>query len=216
MPSYIEFLRLLVYLSAIMPRFTSEEPATTERKRLIVGISGASGVIYGVRLLEALQGTNVATHLVVSKSAQLTLSIETGHTLDMLQQMAAVSHPIGDMAASISSGSFKTMGMVILPCSMRSVGEIATSVTTSLLTRAADVVLKERRKLVLVPRETPMHSGHLRNLLTLSDMGAIIAPPVPAFYNKPQSVDDIINHTVGRVLDLFDIESNLVKRWEGK
>lgn len=194
-----------------MPAYKTKAPNTT--RRLIVGISGASGVVYGVRLLEALKQSGIHTHLVVSKSAQLTLSIETDYTLKALETLAGEVHPIGDMAASISSGSFRTMGMVIIPCSMRSVGEMASGVTTTLLTRAADVVMKERRKLVIVPRETPLHSVHLRNLLTLSDMGVIVAPPMPAFYNKPQSVEDIIRHTVGRVLDLFDIEHELVKRW---
>ena len=171
--------------------------------------------LYGIRLLEALKQAHVPTHLVVSRTAQITMAIETEYTLENLQALADVFHPIGDMAASISSGSFKTRGMVIAPCSMRCAAEIATSVTSTLLTRAADVVLKERRKLVLLARETPLHSGHLRNLLTLSDMGAIIAPPVPAFYNKPKSLDDIINHSVGRVLDLFDIPHALVSRWHG-
>ena len=184
-------------------------------KRIIIGISGASGAIYGIDLLKALKQTDVETHLVVSKSAQITIAHETGYSLPQVQALADHWYASGDMAASISSGSFKTMGMIIAPCSMRSLAEIATGVTTTLLTRAADVVLKERRKLIILPRETPLHSVHLRNMLTLSDMGAIIAPPVPAFYTKPDTVEAIVQHTVGRTLDLFDIEHPLVKRWEG-
>lgn len=183
--------------------------------RIILGISGASGAIYGVRLLEALNENGVEIHLVVSKAAQITLAHETAYTLKKLEKLAFATHPIGDMAAPISSGSFQTMGMIIAPCSMRSVAEIATGVTTTLLTRAADVALKERRRLVLLARETPLTSVHLRNMLTLSDMGAIIAPPVPAFYQKPRNLDDIVNHTVGRVLDLFDLESPALRRWQG-
>jgi len=183
------------------------------RPRLIVAISGASGVIYGVRLLETLKNQPVETHLIVSKAAEMTLGYETDLKIGAVRALADVNHAAGDIGASISSGSFKTLGMVIAPCSIRSMSEIASGVTTSLLTRAADVVLKERRRLVLMLRETPLHSGHLRNLLALSDMGAIIAPPVPGFYAKPQSVDDIVDHSVGRVLDLFGLDSGRVKRW---
>lgn len=183
--------------------------------RIIVGISGASGAVYGVEMLRALKAAGVETHLVVTKSAQITLAHETPYSLPQLHAMAAHVHSVADMSASIASGSFKTLGMIVAPCSMRSLAEIATGATTTLLTRAADVVLKERRKLVLMVRETPLHSVHLRNMLTLSDMGAIIAPPVPAFYSKPERIEDMVAHSVGRVLDLFDIEHALVKRWHG-
>jgi 4-hydroxy-3-polyprenylbenzoate decarboxylase len=184
-------------------------------RRLIVGISGASGVVYGVRMLEVLRAANVETHLVMSKSAELTLVYETDLKPKDVRAMASHFHAISDIGASISSGSFPTMGMVIVPCSVRSMSEIATGVTGTLLSRAADVVLKERRRLVLAFRETPIHGGHLRTMTALSDMGAIIAPIVPAFYNRPQSLDDVINHTVGRLLDLFGIETKMVKRWKG-
>ncbi|HWM45330.1 MAG TPA: UbiX family flavin prenyltransferase [Xanthobacteraceae bacterium] len=187
----------------------------SEPRRLIVGISGASGVVYGVRMLEMLRAVkDVETHVVMSKSAELTMAYETDYKPKDVKALASVVHPIGDIGASISSGSFKTMGMVIAPCSIRSMSEIATGVTTSLLSRAADVVLKEKRRLVLAVRETPLHGGHLRTMVTLSDMGAVVAPIVPALYNKPKTVDDIINHTVGRLLDFFDIDTK-IKRWEG-
>ena len=187
----------------------------TETRRLVVGISGASGVIYGVRLLELLRETDVETHLVMSKSAEMTMVYETKFKPKDVRALASVVHPAADIAASISSGSFPTMGMIVVPCSIRSMSEIATGVTSSLLTRAADVVLKEKRRLVLAVRETPLHVGHLRTLTTLAEIGAVVAPIVPAFYNKPKTVDDIINHTVGRLLDLFGIETKLVKRWQG-
>ncbi len=182
-------------------------------KRLIVGISGASGVIYGVRLLEALQELPVETHLVMTRTAEVTLAHETKLKVADVRRLADVAYRIDDLAAAISSGLFRTMGMVVVPCSMRSLGEIAHGITSNLLTRAADVVLKEQRRLVLVARETPIYTIHLRNMLTLSEMGAVIAPPMPAFYNKPKSLDDIVNHTVGRALDLFDLDSGKVKRW---
>jgi len=181
--------------------------------RLIVGISGASGVIYGVRLLQTLRALPVESHLVMSKSAEMTLAYESDLKAAQVQALADVCHPIGDVGASIASGSFQAMGMVVAPCSIRSMSEIATGVTSTLLTRAADVVLKERRRLVLMVRETPLHTGHLRNLLALSEMGAIIAPPVPGFYAEPQDIDDIVDHTVGRVLDLFGLDSGKVHRW---
>lgn len=185
-------------------------------KHIIVGISGASGAIYGVRMLEVLRGLEgIETHLVMSKMAHVTLAAETNYTVSEVQALAHHVYNPQDLAARISSGSFKTIGMVVAPCSMRSLAEIATSLTTSLLTRAADVVLKERRKLVLMARETPLTTVHLRNMVTVSEMGGIIAPPVPAFYQKPESMNDMIDHTVGRVLDLFDLEHNLVRRWEG-
>ena len=181
--------------------------------RLIVGISGASGVIYGVRLLQTLRALPVESHLVMSKSAEMTLAYESDLKASQVQALADVCHPIGDVGASIASGSFHAMGMVVAPCSIRSMSEIATGVTSTLLTRAADVVLKERRRLVLMVRETPLHTGHLRNLLALSEMGAIIAPPVPGFYAEPQDIDDMVDHTVGRVLDLFGLDSGKVRRW---
>jgi 4-hydroxy-3-polyprenylbenzoate decarboxylase len=184
-----------------------------ERPRLIVGISGASGVIYGARLLVLLQKLPVETHLVVSRSAEIALALETDLKPADLRALADVVHAAGDMAAPISSGSFKTLGMIIAPCSIRSMSEIATGVTATLLTRAADVVLKERRRLVLAVRETPLHAGHLRTMTALAEMGAIIAPPVPAFYAKPQTLDEMIDHTLGRLLDLFDLDAGTVRRW---
>jgi len=184
-----------------------------EPKRLIVGLSGASGVIYGVRALELLKGSGVETHLVMSRSAEVTLAYETKLKVRDVQALADVVHPIHDIAASISSGSFKTLGMLVSPCSIRTLSEIATGVTSTLLTRAADVVLKERRPLVLMLRETPLHTGHLRTMTALSEMGAIIAPPIPAFYFGPKTLDDIINQSIGRALDLFGIELGIVRRW---
>jgi len=189
--------------------------STKTPQRLIVGISGASGTIYGVRILELLKKTDIETHLVMSKSAEMTMVYETDFKPKDVKALASVNHPAADIGASISSGSFATMGMIILPCSIKTMSEIATGVTSSLVSRAADVVLKEKRRLVLGVRETPLHGGHLRTMTTLADIGAIVAPIVPAFYNKPKSVDDIINHTVGRMLDLFGIETKLVKRWKG-
>ena len=183
------------------------------KRRLILGISGASGVIYGIRALEFLRRTDIETHLVISKSAELTMSYEVDLKPKELKEMASVVHPIGDIGASISSGSFQTMGMLIMPCSVRTMSEIATGVTGTLMSRAADVVLKERRRLVLGFRESPLHSGHLRTMLQLSDMGAIVAPIVPAFYTRPKTLDDIIDHTVGRLLDLFGIDTGAVHRW---
>ena len=187
----------------------------TTPSRLIVGISGASGVIFGVRLLELLRPLPVETHLVMTKTADLTLAYETDLEPADVRALADVSHSVGNLGAAPASGSFKALGMVIAPCSIRSMSEIATGVTTSLLTRAADVTLKERRRLVLLVRETPLHAGHLRNLTALAELGAIIAPPVPAFYPLPTSVADIVDHTAGRVLDLFDFDAGVVKRWDG-
>jgi flavin prenyltransferase len=184
-------------------------------RRLVIGISGASAVIYGVRMLELLRDTDIETHLVMSRSAEMTLAYETDLKPKDVRALASVNHAIGDIGAAISSGSFPTMGMVIVPCSVRTMSEIATGVTSTLLTRAADVALKERRRVVLALRETPLHGGHLRNMTILSDIGAIVAPIVPAFYNRPKTIDDIINHTVGRLLDLFGIETDVVRRWKG-
>jgi flavin prenyltransferase len=183
------------------------------RPRLIVGISGASGVIYGARLLELLRPLPVETHLVISRAAEVTLALETDLKPAVVRGRADVVHAIGDLAAPISSGSFKTIGMVVAPCSIRSMAEIASGVTTTLLSRAADVVLKERRRLVLLVRETPLHTGHLRTMTALSEMGAVIAPPVPAFYAKPQTLTEMVDQTLGRVLDLFGLDTGGVKRW---
>lgn len=186
-----------------------------EKQRLIIGISGASGIIYAIRLLESLKETPIETHLVISKAGQLTLSQETDYKLAEVTDLADVHHPIGDVGASIASGSYKTLGMVVLPCSIKSMSEIACGMTSNLLTRAADVVLKERRKLVLSVRETPLHLGHLRNMTQLAELGAMIMPPMPAFYPKPESIDQLVDHHVGRILDMFDIPTDLVDRWEG-
>lgn len=183
------------------------------KKKLIVGISGASGIIYGIRLLEVLKHSDIETHLVMSKSAELTLSHESELKPQDVYALADVHYAVKNVGAAISSGSFPTVGMVIAPCSVRTMSEIATGITSSLLSRAADVILKERRKLVLMVRETPLHTGHLRTMTQLSEMGAIIAPPMPAMYTQPETIDDLVNHTVGRVLDLFNLETDLVKRW---
>jgi 4-hydroxy-3-polyprenylbenzoate decarboxylase len=186
-----------------------------QKERLIVGISGASGVAYGVRLLELLRPTPVEIHLILSKAAHVTLAAETDMKPADLIALADVCHPANDIAATISSGSYRTMGMIVAPCSMRSLAEIATGTTSTLLSRAADVVLKERRRLVLVVRETPLHLGHLRNMVAVTEMGAIVYPPAPALYAKPASIAEMIDHTLGRVLDLFDIDTGTVKRWPG-
>ena len=184
-----------------------------DKQRLIVGISGASGIVYGVRMLQVLQETSIETHLVMSKSAELTLGYEMDIKLSEVKALADEVHSVKNIGASISSGSFPTMGMIIAPCSIRSMSEIASGTTSTLLTRAADVVLKERRKLVLMVRETPLHTGHLRTMTALSEMGAIVAPPLPAFYNNPETIDDLVNHSVGRALDLLGIDAGVVKRW---
>lgn len=186
---------------------------THPRPRLIVGISGASGVVYGVRALELLRAAGVETHLVMSRSAEITLAHETDLKVAQVKALADVVHAQQDIGAAISSGSFRTLGMLVAPCSIRSMSEIATGVTSGLLSRAADVVLKERRRLVLMLRETPLHTGHLRSMTQLSEMGAIIAPPVPAFYARPGSIEEMVDHSVGRMLDLFGIEAGTVKRW---
>ncbi|RZJ40339.1 MAG: UbiX family flavin prenyltransferase [Brevundimonas sp.] len=183
--------------------------------RIIVGISGASGVAYGVRALEALSELGLETHLVVTKAALLTLSQETDFTPDQLSAKASMVHKLADVGATIASGSFRTRGMIVAPCSVRTMSEIATGVTSSLLTRAADVTLKERRPLVLMVRETPLHLGHLRTMTALAEMGAVIAPPLPALYARPGSVDEIIDQSVGRALDLFGLDWRPVKRWSG-
>jgi len=185
-------------------------------KRVIVGITGATGTIYGIRMLELLRTAGIETHLVVSSAGEMTRAYETNLSKEELRALADVAYDIHDVGAALSSGSFKTLGMVIAPCSMGTLAEIATGTASSLLTRAADVVLKERRRLVLMVRETPLHTGHLRTMTALSEMGAVIAPIMPAFYNRPQTLDDIINHTVGRMLDLFGITTDVVKRWKSE
>lgn len=187
-------------------------------KKIIVGISGASGVVYGIRLLEVLREVaEVETHLVLTAAGATTIALETAYSPDEVKALADVVYPFRDIAAAISSGSFKTDGMVVIPCSMKTMAGIAYSFSDNLLLRAADVVLKDRRRLILVPRETPLHLGHLRTMTLLAEMGAIIAPPMPAFYHRPQTIDDIINQTVNRVLDLLDItlEQELFTRWQG-
>lgn len=182
-------------------------------KRLIVGISGASGAVFGVRLLEALRPLAVETHLVMSRSAEITLAHETDRKVADVRALADVRHSVKDVGAAPASGSFPADGMIVAPCSIRSMSEIATGVTSNLLTRAADVTLKERRPLVLLVRETPLHTGHLRAMLALSEIGAVIMPPAPAFYARPETIDDIVDHTVGRALDLFGIDAGLTRRW---
>jgi 4-hydroxy-3-polyprenylbenzoate decarboxylase len=182
-------------------------------ERLIVGISGASGIVLGVRLLEAIGKAGIETHLVMTRSAKVALAHEFTLKVSEIERLAGRVYSIDDVGAAISSGSFRTMGMIVAPCSIRSLSEISTGVTSNLLTRAADVTLKERRRLVLLVRETPLHLGHLRSMTQVTEMGAIVMPPVPAFYTRPATVDDIVDHTVGRVLDLFDMDAGLVKRW---
>ncbi|SFI84701.1 UbiX family flavin prenyltransferase [Caulobacter sp. UNC279MFTsu5.1] len=187
--------------------------APPEKPRLVVGISGASGVVYGLRALDACRELGVESHLVLSKSAALTLSQETGFSVAQVNEKADVVHRVGDIGAAIASGSYRTLGMIIAPCSVRTMSEVATGVTASLLTRAADVTLKERRPLVLMVRETPLHLGHLRTLTKLAEMGAVIAPPLPAFYARPQSIAEMVDQSVGRALDLFGLSWRPVKRW---
>ena len=182
------------------------------KRRLIVGISGATGIIYGIRLLEALREASVETHLIVSKAAEVTRTYETNLSPQDLRNLADISYPIGDIGAPIASGSFRTMGMIIAPCSIKTMSELANGITSNLLTRAGDGVLKERRRLVLLLRESPLTTIHIRNMLALSESGAVIAPPVPAFYALPKTIDEVVRHTVGRVLDLFDIDTDF-SRW---
>ena len=184
--------------------------------RLIIGMSGASGVIYGIRLLEVLSRVEqVETHLVLSDSAKLNIAIETDRSAKEIQALADEAYSNRDIAARLASGSFKTDGMIVAPCAVKTLSAIANSYADSLLVRAADVVLKERRRLVLVPRETPLHTGHCELLLKVSQMGAILAPPMPAHYINPRTVDDLVDHHVGRILDLFDLDPGLVQRWQG-
>jgi 4-hydroxy-3-polyprenylbenzoate decarboxylase len=200
------------------PRATREEGAMEAGsvRRLVVGISGASGTIYGVRLLQVLQGLpGIETHLVMSPSAKLNVRIETDWTVRDVEALATCTHDARDIGASIASGSFRTIGMVVAPCSMKTLSSIVHSYADNLLTRAADVVLKEQRRLVVMPRESPLHAGHCRLLLDACTIGAVIVPPMPAFYSRPATIDDLVNHTVGRILDLYDIDSGLVRRWSG-
>ena len=184
-----------------------------ERPRLVVGLSGASGVVYGLRVLDACRDLGVESHLIMSRAAALTLVQETSLSVADVQAKADVTHKVADVGAAVASGSFPTLGMIVAPCSVRTMSEIATGVTSSLLTRAADVVLKERRPLVLMVRETPLHLGHLRTMVRLAEMGAVIAPPLPAFYAKPATIEAMVDQSVGRALDLFGLSWTAVKRW---
>lgn len=182
-------------------------------ERLVVGITGASGIAYGLRILEVLKHGPIETHLVMSKAAETTLATESDRKIADVHALAHVVHPVGDLGAPIASGSFRSLGMVIAPCSIKTLSEISTGVTATLLSRAADVALKERRRVVLMVRETPMHLGHLRSMTQAAEMGAVIFPPVPAFYSWPASIAEMVDQTVGRVLDLFGIDNQLVRRW---
>lgn len=187
-----------------------------QKKRIIiVGISGASGAVYGIRLLEMLKGTDIETHLIMSRAAQVTLAYETDLKVADVEKLATVVYSNQDIGAACSSGSFRNLGMIIAPCSIKSMSEIATGTTSNLLSRAADVALKERRRVVLLLRETPFHIGHIKTMAAVTEAGAIVYPPVPAFYARPTSLDDMVNHTLGRVLDLFDVDVGVVQRWTG-
>jgi 4-hydroxy-3-polyprenylbenzoate decarboxylase len=188
----------------------------TDKPRLIVGISGASGAVYGVRLLELLRQCGVDTHLIMSRAARITLAYETNLKVSDVEKLASVVHSHDDIGAACSSGSFKNLGMIVAPCSIKSMSEIATGVTSNLLSRSADVALKERRRVVLLLRETPLHIGHIRTMAAVTEAGAIVYPPVPAFYTMPNSLSDMVDHTLGRVLDLFEIDVGTVRRWSGE
>lgn len=203
-----EFLRL-----SGLDTGSGHPPENVQKPRIIVGISGATGVIFGIRLLEILANLGIETHLVISRPGIITIAEETDFTLAEILAKAHRHYRIGDITAPIASGSYRTLGMIVAPCSVRTMAEIATGATSNLLTRAADVVLKERRKLVLMVRETPLHTGHLRTMTRLSEMGAIIAPPMPAFYTRPAGLADIVEHNLGRILDLFDLELPSLRRW---
>lgn len=193
----------------------SRKPAATAKPRMIVGISGASGSVYGVRLLELLKACGIETHLILSRAAQVTMAYETDHKVADVARLASVVHSNNDIGAACSSGPFKTLGMIVAPCSIKTMSEIATGNTGNLISRAADVALKERRRVVLLLRETPLHIGHIRSMAAVTESGAIVYPPVPAFYAMPKSLDDMVDHTLGRVLDLFDIDVGTVRRWSG-
>jgi 4-hydroxy-3-polyprenylbenzoate decarboxylase len=182
-------------------------------KRLVIGMSGATGAIYGIRMLEVLKDTDVETHFILSRAAELTTRLETDYAIDYVKDLADVCYEVDNVGAAIASGSFETMGMVVIPCSIKTLSGIANSFNVNLLIRAADVTLKEERKLALMVRETPFHKGHLRLMLQMADMGALIAPAIPSFYKKPKTIDDIVNQTVGRLLDYFDIKIDLFQRW---
>lgn len=194
---------------------SARHPRAPARPRMVVGISGASGFVYGVRLLELLRALDVETHLVVTRSALLTMAHETPYKLADVIDRATHYHRADDMAAGIASGSFRALGMIVAPCSMKSLAEIATGVSSTLLTRAADVTLKERRRLVLMVRETPLNLAHLRNMTAVTEMGGIVFPPVPGFYQRPKTIDDLVDHTVGRVLDLLGLPHTLAPGWPG-
>jgi len=194
-----------------MDKLVNEEKR--QRQRIVVGISGATGIIYGIRALQMLRELDIETHLVVSRAGEMTREYETPLSRSDLHALADVVHPLADVGASIASGSYRTLGMLIAPCSVRTLGELASGVTTTLLTRAADVVLKERRCLVMMVREAPLHGVHIRNMLTVTESGGIIHPPVPAFYTKPQSIGDIVDHSVARALDCFGLDVSSISRW---
>lgn len=194
---------------------SARHPRAPARPRMVVGISGASGFVYGVRLLGLLRALDVETHLVVTRSALLTMAHETPYKLADVIDRATHYHRADDMAAGIASGSFRALGMIVAPCSMKSLAEIATGVSSTLLTRAADVTLKERRRLVLMVRETPLNLAHLRNMTAVTEMGGIVFPPVPGFYQRPKTIDDLVDHTVGRVLDLLGLPQTLAPGWPG-
>lgn len=193
-----------------------KDNAANSRQDVVVAMTGASGAIYGIRLLEVLRASGVRTHLVVSKAGALALRYETDMALSQVQALADETHPIGDVGASIASGSFQTRGMVVAPCSVKTMSEIASGVTGNLISRAADVALKERRRVVLMLRETPLHLGHIRAMAQVTEMGAVVFPPVPAFYVRPKTIAELVDHSIGRVLDLLDIETDLLERWQGE
>ena len=194
----------------------SAKPDGHEPRRLIVGITGASGAIYGIRLLELLRDTDIETHLVMSRAARMTLAYETDFKVSDVEKFANIVHSNENIGATCSSGSFRTMGMIVAPCSIKTMSEIATGVTGNLLSRAADVALKERRRVVLLLRETPLHLGHIRTMAAVTEAGAIVYPPVPAFYSRPASLTDMVDHTLGRVLDLFEVDIGEMRRWTGE
>ena len=195
-----------------MSALESGDPVSPPR-RIVVGISGASGVIYGIRAMQLLRAQGIEVHAVMSRAAQVTLAHETDYKVADLRAMADVWHANDDIGAAISSGSFQTLGMIVAPCSIKTLSEVATGITGTLLSRAADVMLKERRRLVLMLRETPLHAGHIKSMLAVTESGAIVCPPVPAFYAKPRSIADMVDHSVGRVLDLFGLDAGVVTRW---
>jgi 4-hydroxy-3-polyprenylbenzoate decarboxylase len=198
---------------AVSSQTVADQHNNSTPRRLIVGISGASGVVYGITALRLLRQIGVETHVVMSRGAILTMTHETDTTLDEVRALANVWHRHDNLGAAISSGSFPVLGMLVAPCSIKTLSEIALCITGNLLSRAADVTLKERRRLVLMVRETPLHLGHLRNMVTVTESGAIVCPPVPAFYGKPETLQDMVNHSVGRALDLFGLDTGMVKRW---